>query len=189
MSVDFQQMIHGGNGVVLAVGVGVVALGALVLAIKNGSWPYKAKPLLTKPEQVVYGKLRLAFPDLVLLVQVSLAQAVDIKAQGQARGRWFGKVSAKSLDFVLCRQDFSIVAAIELDDKTHDTDIQKQRDSDKDRVLAAAKIPLLRWRAGRVPSMEDMRDLVTAAVQKSTAGGKKSPAAATSPAAPAGAKS
>lgn len=173
MSVDLQGMLHGGNGTVLLVGAGAVALVVVVLAIKNASWPYKARPLLTKPEQVVYHKLRQAFPDLVLLVQVSLAQVVDIKAQGNARGRWFGKVSAKSLDFLLCRQDFSTVAAIELDDKTHDTDIQKKRDSEKDRVLAAAKIPLLRWRAGKVPTVEAMREQVKAAVTKTGAGGKK----------------
>ena len=129
-----------------------------------GRWAYEAKPLLTPVEQVVFGQLRRVFPEYVLLAQVSLSQAVAIKASGKRRQAMFNRVSAKSLDFVLCSEDFKIVAAIELDDKSHDRDVQRKRDADKDRVLQSAGVPLLRWRAGRVPATVDMRRAVEDAI-------------------------
>jgi len=159
----------------LVIVIAACAVAGMLFAANGGfGWPYTAKPLLTNPEQVVFRRLRQAFPDLVVLAQVSLSQAVAIRTKGKAHGKWFGKVSAKSLDFVLCRHDFSIVAAVELDDKTHEAKVQRQRDADKDRVLAAAKIPLLRWRVNRMPTVSDMQDQVRIAVAKSSAAASKS---------------
>lgn len=142
-----------------------VVLVAVLPALVRVRWPYAPKPLLTKPERLVFGRLRQAFPELVVLAQVALSQAVTIQAGGKARRRWFGMVAAKSLDFVLCRPDFSIVAAVELDDSTHDTPLQRRRDREKDRVLAAAGIPLLRWRVGRVPAVAELRHQVLHAAE------------------------
>lgn len=138
------------------------AVGVLLVVLLGGGfrWPYEAKPLLTQPEQVVFQRLRMAFPELVVLAQVSLGQAVRIRASGRRRQELWGKVCAKSLDFVLCRPDFSLVAAVELDDKSHEFARQRARDREKDRVLEAAKVPLLRWKVGKIPSSEEMRMLI-----------------------------
>jgi very-short-patch-repair endonuclease len=57
-----------------------------------------------------------------------------------------------SLDFVVCRKDASIVAAIELDDATHDAPRRVEADAKKDNALASAGVRLVRWQTRDLPS-------------------------------------
>ena len=65
--------------------------------------------------------------------------------------RHFRKVSQKHVDFVICDVDtLRPLAAVELDDRSHDTAKAKRADAEKDAALAAAGLPLVRFRsAGR----------------------------------------
>lgn len=54
-------------------------------------------------------------------------------------------------DFVICAKDSSVVAAIELDDASHNTPARAETDDKKNRATAAAGIPLLRWKAKSLP--------------------------------------
>jgi hypothetical protein len=57
-------------------------------------------------------------------------------------------VARHHLDFVLCEfTSTAILAAIELDDKSHGLPSRKRRDQFLDRAFSAAGIPLLRIRA------------------------------------------
>jgi len=58
-----------------------------------------------------------------------------------------------------------IVAAIELDNKSHDSDVLRMRDADKELVLQSAGVPLSRWRVGKVPAEGDIRQDVERAIK------------------------
>ena len=55
-----------------------MAICARVLTRQRGAgrhWPVSARALLTPPEQVLYRRLKAAFPDHVVLAQVALSQS------------------------------------------------------------------------------------------------------------------
>src|ERR1700688_3812277 len=105
--------------VVVAVLGGVGALSLLRRLRPAKALPVTAKPLLGRPEQVLYGRLVRAFPGHVILAHVALSRllAVDRTAaatEGPAiatRGRQL------VADFVVCRPDFTALAVVELEDR------------------------------------------------------------------------
>ena len=62
----------------LVIVIAACAVAGMLFAANGGfGWPYTAKPLLTNPEQVVFRRLRQAFPDLVVLAQASMARVLQ----------------------------------------------------------------------------------------------------------------
>ena len=58
------------------------------------------------------------------------------------------RISQKHLDFVLYdRTDARVIAAVELDDRSHDRRDRRERDEFVDRTLVAAGVVLIRFRA------------------------------------------
>ena len=106
----------------------------------------------------MYNQLRTTFPDYVILAQVALSRVVTVK-RGYPVREWNNRINRMSLDFVVCRKDSSVVAAIEIDDRSHFRADAQTRDAKKDAVLQAAGIPLFRWQARRLP---DKAELITA---------------------------
>jgi hypothetical protein len=151
----------------------IVAVVALVLACVGALFllrrprpvtalPVTAKPLLTRPEQLLYGRLVRAFPGHVILAQVALSQllAVDrANAQGSAQSiaNGFRQLVA---DFVVCAPDFTAVAVIELDDRSHQRTVQRDRDQRKDKFLQAAGIKVIRVAVSDIPSEAALKALV-----------------------------
>lgn len=54
-------------------------------------------------------------------------------------------VHGLSLNFLVCLKDSTVVAAIELDDKTHEKTSRVEADAKKEKALSAAGIKLARW--------------------------------------------
>src|ERR1700732_269840 len=74
-----------------------------------------AKPLLGRPEQVLYGRLVRAFPGHVILVHVALSRllAVD-RATAATEGPAIAARGRQLVaDFVVCRPDFTALAVVE----------------------------------------------------------------------------
>lgn len=111
--------------------------------------------LLNKSEQLVYWRLVEAMPNLVVLSQVSMSQLFFM--EGKNLYQQMGEVGRKSIDFLVCRKDFSIVAAIELNGPTHATAKQQKSDETKRRTLEEAGIPLITLYPQDVPAVEEMR--------------------------------
>lgn len=111
--------------------------------------PYFARErLLSQGETIFFSILRRAVAGRYLIAPK--VRAADILHCDQAA--WeegFGHYVARHhLDFVLCDQrTTAILAAIELDDRSHAEERRRQRDKFLDDAFAAAKIPLLRFRA------------------------------------------
>lgn len=83
-------------------------------------WPLEAKRnVLTERERVLYQRLVEALPNHIVLAQVQRLQRLNFK-RGQRTNAIFNRISQLSLDFVALNPDTSMVAAIELDDATHE---------------------------------------------------------------------
>lgn len=121
-------------------------------------WPVYAKRLLTPVEQTCYHRLRMAFPEHIVLAQVSVSQLLGIKKGHGARYHAiFNRFRQLTADFVVCNKDFSIAAVFEVDDMSHDRPASQERDSRKMAALAAANIPLHRLNSARLPDEIDLR--------------------------------
>jgi very-short-patch-repair endonuclease len=111
---------------------------------------FQQHPILSDIEQKLYRRLTAALPEAVVLAQVQVCRLVGIQ-NGPLWQTWFNKISRKSIDFVICRADFSIWAVIELDDSTHKG--RERFDADKDSALIGAGYAMIRWQARDLPTI------------------------------------
>lgn len=131
--------------------------------------PYVSKKPLTHTETIFYHRLVEALPDLIVLAQVQLSSFLEIdrsKTQGKNHHLWRNPISQQSIDFLICRKDFSIIVAIELDDKSHNNDSAIARDQKKNNNLEAAKVPLIRWHAEAMPEPDTIKRVVDRHTEK-----------------------
>lgn len=148
--------------------VAVAAEGAFFLAWKAAkdvpterAWPYKLRGyVLTENERFVFERLCEAMPQHRVLTQVELSRVLSVSLKGKDRLPWFNRINGKSLDFVICDSTMRIVAAVELDDSTHDNTAQRKRDEVKDRACAASGLRLVRWRRKTLPAAAGIRAAV-----------------------------
>lgn len=119
-------------------------------------WPFYAKKLLSQPEQVLYHRLVAAMPECMVLAQIQLSQVVGVK-KGYNFHEWSNRINRMSLDFLVCLKDSTIVAAIELDDKTHERASRLDADAKKQRALSAAGVALVRWNVSALPDETAIR--------------------------------
>ncbi len=99
----------------------------------------KKKPISIH-ERKTLDILRTALPDHEVFPNMRLADAI------KADKYLFNQIKGFHLDFVICDQHSNIVAAVELDDPTHDNQKSQMRDAKKDIWLREADIKLIRIR-------------------------------------------
>lgn len=141
----------------LVVVVAVIAILAIFKAKTQGGgadevWPFYAKKPLSQPEQILYFRLVQALPAHIVLAQVQLSRLLGVK-KGNNYQAWFNRINRMSADFVVCNQDSSIVAVIELDDATHQKEGRQAADAKKDKALTSADIRIVRWQAIAIPDI------------------------------------
>jgi hypothetical protein len=122
----------------------------------DAPWPFYAKKPLTQPEQVLYHRLVAAMPECIVLAQVQLSRILGVK-KGFNFNEWNNRINRMSVDFVVCRKDSTIVAAVELDDKTHEKASRVEADAKKGKALSAAGVALVRWQVSALPDENAIR--------------------------------
>jgi hypothetical protein len=144
----------------------VLALAAGIAILRRPGYtkalPVTARPLLSKPEQILYGRLVRAFPGHIILAQVALSQLLvvvrrDAADDAQSISNRFRQLVA---DFVVCAPNFTAVAVIELDDRSHARRVQRERDQRKDQFLQAAEIKVIRVAVADIPNEVALKALV-----------------------------
>ncbi len=146
---------------------GIEALGALILiALATGiaglaqvlkeRRPYSAKLLMSPAEQEAYRRLRAALPDRLIFAQVQLCRFIE--ARKGLKREWHNRIAQLSADFVICEADSSVIAVVEIDDRTHGRAKQRQRDEKKNRACSSAGIRMIRWPARGLPDVQTMRE-------------------------------
>ena len=136
-----------------------VVFAAWVRGRKAGSgraWPVAAQPLLSVPEQVLYRRLREAFPDHVVLAQVALSQLIVVRAGPQWQAV-HNRINRLVADFVVCSPDFTTLLVIELDDRSHGRRDRQDADARKSEALAAAGLRLVRYSVKSMPDVATLR--------------------------------
>lgn len=131
------------------------------------SIPFIRKPLLTPTELKFFKVLRQAFPDVLVCPQVALAAVVDIPAyfnNNQYKYANRAPFAAKYADFAIIEPDTGEVhAIIELDDYSHDGAERQAEDAARDAMLDEVGIPVHRFDARKMPTVQELRTLFEAA--------------------------
>lgn len=134
-------------------------------------YPYQAREALFTPaERFFFGVLYQAVDQgrFVIFGKVRLADVIKTQTglPPPERQRAFNKISAKHLDFVICRiEDLSVACAVELDDASHQRAERRARDEFVDAALNAAGITVLHIKVQRRYSLNALRgelDLILA---------------------------
>jgi hypothetical protein len=142
--------------IVLAAIVFVILLKRRSSSAEDEAWPFYAKKPLTQPEQVLYHRLVTAMPECIVLAQVQLSQVLGVK-KGFNFSQWNNRINRMSVDFLVCLKDSTVVAAVELDDKTHEKEARIKADAKKKKALSAAGVPLVRWNVSALPDETAIR--------------------------------
>ena len=126
---------------------------------------YEAVPALLSPaERSFFGVLQQALgSDFQIFAKVRLADIVR-PVPNPSRSGWrsaFNRITGKHVDFVICDSScLSVMAVIELDDRTHERLERGVRDGVVDSALADASIPVLRVSARQSYSPAQIREQV-----------------------------
>lgn len=139
---------------ILFMSLAAIALIAVLKAVtqqkagRTRIYRYRAKRVMSAPEQVAFHRLVKALPGRHVLPQVSFSRFL---ATADGRGA-FNAVRQKVADFAICGPDFSVISVVELDDSTH----SKERDDRRDEILQSAGIQVVRWHVKRIPTEEEI---------------------------------
>ncbi len=129
--------------------------------------PYQRREtLLTKAETRFYFALQNCVGNewaIFAMVRIADVLSVD-NAQSPGRG-WFNRISNKHVDFVLCDPDtLAVVAAIELDDASHERQDRIERDEFVNAAFRSAGLPLIRVPVQAKYETVDLRKRLKAAL-------------------------
>src|SRR5580704_8680622 len=113
-------------------------------------WPFYVKRLLTQPEQVLYHRLVKSLPNHVVLAQVQMSRVLGVK-KGFRFHEWNNRINRMSYDFVVCDKSAAVIAAIELDDKSHEAERRRDTDAKKTKATIDAGLKLVRWQVKSLP--------------------------------------
>jgi hypothetical protein len=131
-------------------------------SLPDAPWPVASRSLLTERERSLYQNLLSLYPDHRIFVQVALSQMIDVDRNHPESESIRARYKQLVADFVLCRSDLSVVAVIELDDRSHDRGDRQRADARKNKALTDAGIRLIRIPAGALPSEDTLRGLIDA---------------------------
>lgn len=124
--------------------------------------PYTKSPALLSPaERSFLGVLDQAVGSRYrVFAKVRVADVVGVQSM-RDRSAWqraFNKINAKHFDFVLCAaDDLSVVAVVELDDKSHRRGKRRERDSFLVDLCEAISLPLIQVPAQRAYTVSEIR--------------------------------
>lgn len=125
---------------------------------------YYPKPLMTPTEFKFYKHLVNSCPEFNFHSQVCMGALLDPKYKHGTRLFWNARsfIGSKIIDFVVQNKETGeIVALIELDDRSHDSEDARAKDKRRDSYTASAGFKTFRWRVESFPDvMELRRDLL-----------------------------
>jgi hypothetical protein len=151
--------------ITIAISIAVGLLSVLCLhMIKAGTQSYEAREkLLTGAEINFFKHLQRAIGDAAMIFcMVRMADILTVKKslQGKRLKQKIAPIAQKHLDFVLVDKEMNILAAIELNDKTHNLPDRKARDIFVRKTLKSAGIPLIEIPAARTYKLQKIRDVI-----------------------------
>ncbi|AKH38256.1 MULTISPECIES: DUF2726 domain-containing protein [Nitrosomonas] len=132
---------------------------------------YHTKALFTPAERSFFGVLSQAVSNQYLVFgKVRIADVVGIKkaSNNSVRQIAFNKMASKHFDYVLCTKDtLSVVAVIELDDKSHLKEKTIHRDSLVENICRNADLTLIRFNVKASYQISAIKNKITASLNSS----------------------
>ncbi|OQY55820.1 MAG: topoisomerase [Candidatus Parabeggiatoa sp. nov. 2] len=116
----------------------------------TSEYPYQKQGLLFSPAERSFLSVlsQVVREDIQVFGKVRVADVITPR-KNMSRREWqkaFNKISAKHFDFLLCEKtDVSIICAIELDDKSHQSNRRKSRETFLENACRSAGVPLARF--------------------------------------------
>ena len=143
---------------VILIAVVLVILKNLLALPQRSSrpWPFYIQRPLSRPEQVLYHRMIRALPEHIVLAQVQVSRVLGVK-KGANFHEWNNRINRLSYDFLVCTKDSTVIAAIELDDKSHELPNRASTDEKKNKASNDAGLRLIRWHVRSLPSEELIR--------------------------------
>ena len=126
--------------------------------------PYSQKQsFLTKAEANFFHILKkVADENYHIFAQVRMADLLVVNKQKDRseRAKWFNKISAKHIDFVICDSaTVEVLFCIELDDSSHNRKDREERDHFLNQAFQDAGLQLLRVKVKRSYKIEEIEAL------------------------------
>lgn len=110
------------------------------------NFPYYKKELLTNNEKKFYRIIKQLAKkyDIETLIKVRMADLIECKKGMNKKdwGKYFGKIKAKHVDFVLIKNE-DVILIIELDDYTHKWQNRMNRDKFVDEALKGCNYKII----------------------------------------------
>ena len=129
---------------------------------------FKPKVLLSPNELEFLVRLETAVPELRFLAQVAMGALLNPIAPRQDAKTYYRQramFAQKIVDYVAQRRtDGAIVAIVELDDRTHDS----ERDARRDAMLMSAGYRVVRWQSRAKPDLQTIREVLVGTTLPST---------------------
>jgi hypothetical protein len=128
----------------------------------GNAYPYAIRSNFLTELEVAFDEVLLrSLPHRELRVhrQVRLADILQVIPGSARRQHWFNRISAKSIDFLICLHQRPL-AVIELDDATHRRKDRQDRDAFLDAVCDAAQLPILHVAAAATYDESRIREFV-----------------------------
>ena len=122
--------------------------------------------LLNSAEQTLYFRLQEAMPGMIVFAQVGVAQLALLR--GREEAEQMRSMAGRGVDFVICRRDFAIVAAIELCWPQPEAVAGRRAGSEeyKRQALERLGIPLIVFRPNKLPDADTISQEIALAVLK-----------------------
>lgn len=117
---------------------------------KINTYPYEKKLILTKTEYKFYKELNTVFtPDKFNICPKMRMEDFLNVTDKQNLMKYRGYIKSRHIDFIICDKNLHMLAGIELDDKSHNTEKAIKTDDFKDNVFKKINIPLYRIKVAK----------------------------------------
>lgn len=131
-------------------------------------YPYKLVQRVFSPKEgYFYRDVRPIADKLGLLVftKMRLADLLEVPKGQQDYMKWFNRIKAKHIDFILVDRDYHIRLLVEVDDPSHNRSDRQARDEEVDEIFRQQGMEVLHLRAwGKQYGAEDLETIITNAL-------------------------
>ena len=112
----------------------------------------RSRRIMTPSEEAFYASLCRILPTSSIFPQVAFSALVQVS--GKDSYATFNQFSQKRADFVICDPALNVVAIVELDDASHNSQPQRRKDAERDALLGVAGYRVVRVPVGRYSDSE-----------------------------------
>ena len=115
---------------------------------------FKLKQIMTKNEIEFFQRLRKSLPEYEIFPQVAIGALLDpVSANKSELIKNRNRINQKRIDYAIYSKDFELICIVELDDRTHDS----KKDIERDRYFRSAGVRTIRWQSNNKPSVDQIR--------------------------------